>query len=294
MRKTIITAITTLLTITTMLTGCNNSKPVSDVNDTEIVTTTESIEDTEADSEKTVETSDEETSADASNDTVDSDKDNTETTVSTEAANPVHTHNWVAVTETVTITDSPATTRQELIKEAWDETFEQSQITYSESKRWDGLVVDTEAWIVDNVVQFHYDGYIPISADDSKSHQLMLAEMLVDPSYSCPVISFPNSLTATEPELGDKNVREYTTRMTEFIVFNYDGYVPTSFEDFAAHQLALNNAGLDYSYHTEEIDIMTKTYIIHHDAVYKTVNVPAVTHTETRITGYKCSCGATK
>ena len=28
---------------------------------------------------------------------------------------------------------------------------------------------------------------------------------------------------------------------------------------------------------------------------YKTVDVPAVTHTEERVTGYKCSgCGATK
>ena len=123
-----------------------------------------------------------------------------------------HTHNWVAVTETVTVTDSPATTRQELVSAAYDET-----------------VVDSEEW------------------------------------------------------------------SERVVVFNYDGYIPTSEDDANSHQRALNAAGVDASCTTERITHPAVTHVVHHDAVTKTVDVPAVTHTEDRVVGYKCSgCNATK
>ena len=122
-----------------------------------------------------------------------------------------HTHNWVAVTETVTITDSEATTKTETVSKAWDETVVDKKEEYT--------------WVAE---------------------------------------------------------------------FNYDVYIPTSEEDFATHQIELADAYVDASYHSKDIVIPAVTHVVHHDAVTKTVNVPAVTHTEERVIGYKCSCGATK
>lgn len=118
-----------------------------------------------------------------------------------------HIHTWIDITEDVVVTDSPATTKQELVKEAWDET-----------------VID-------------------------------------------------------EPE-----------RYESISVFNYDG-TPVTDE----HAIELILAGLPSNYHTEDVIIPAVTHTVHHEAEYQTVEVPAVTHVETRVVGQKCStCGATK
>lgn len=253
MRNKIFTLmIATMLVMSTTLVGCNGTDTndrketevtVADTEETETVT--ESTEVVEAVTEAVTEVTESvtettETETKSESDVVTSDNKpkkeskatetaskNTETAVKTPAPTSTnttpssnesnnkpaeHVHTWVDITEDVVVTDSPATTKQELVKEAWDET-----------------VVD-------------------------------------------------------EPE-----------RYESHTVFNYDGYRPTSHEDFNAHCKELLFAGLPSNYHSEDTIIPAVTHIEHHEAEYQTVEVPAVTHVETRVVGQKCStCGATK
>ncbi|WP_338631241.1 hypothetical protein [Clostridium baratii] len=49
------------------------------------------------------------------------------------------------------------------------------------------------------------------------------------------------------------------------------------------------------AYHIEYKDVQVGTKKVHHDAVYKKKwVVDKKAYTETKITGYKCSCGSTK
>lgn len=70
-----------------------------------------------------------------------------------------HVHTWVDITEDVVVTDSPATTKQELVQEAWDETI------VDEPERYENYAV------------FNYDGYRPTDGDDADKHakELILA-----------------------------------------------------------------------------------------------------------------------
>ena len=57
------------------------------------------------------------------------------------------------------------------------------------------------------------------------------------------------------------------------MVFNYDGYKPPSAEDSIAHQKALANAGLDPSYHSEDVLHPAVTHVTHIKAKYKIITI---------------------
>ena len=229
--------IATMLVMSTTLVGCNGTDTndrketevtVADTEETETesitAVVTESTEVVEAVTESVTETTETDSAVVSSDNQPKEEAKSDETTSKSTTSNATsssnesnnkpaeHVHTWVNITEDVVVTDSPATTKQELVQEAWDET------------------------IVD------------------------------------------------EPE-----------RYESHTVFNYDGYRPTDADDFDAHCTELLLAELPCNYHSEDTIIPAVTHIEHHDAVYQTVEVPAVTHVETRVVGQKCStCGATK
>lgn len=229
--------IATMLVMSTTLVGCNGTDTndrketevtVADTEETETesitAVVTESTEVVEAVTESVTETTETDSAVVSSDNQPKEEAKSDETTSKSTTSNATsssnesnnkpaeHVHTWVDITEDVVVTDSPATTKQELVKEAWDET-----------------VVD-----------------IPESSHD----------------YS---------------------------------VFNYDGYIATTGEDYDAHCRELMFAKLPCNSHTETIVTPAITHTVHHEAEYQTVEVPAVTHIETRVIGQKCStCGATK
>lgn len=229
--------IATMLVMSTTLVGCNGTDTndrketevtVADTEETETesitAVVTESTEVVEAVTESVTETTETDSAVVSSDNQPKEEAKSDETTSKSTTSNATsssnesnnkpaeHVHTWVDITEDVVVTDSPATTKQELVQEAWDET------------------------IVD------------------------------------------------EPE-----------RYESHSVFNYDGYIPTDGDDAEKHGKELILAGHPANYHSEDTIIPAVTHIEHHDAVYQTVEVPAVTHVETRVVGQKCStCGATK
>ncbi len=244
-----------VLFIAALLTGCNGSKTTT-MSDTE--STTATTESTETDVKGVEDVTAEAVTSDnigstsgktdnSSNDTQPAKSDDSSSTQTkpddSSSTQPKpddtqHTHSWVAVTETVTVTDSPATTRQELVT----------------PERWE--------WVTDKTYKDLY----------CEQHNMTYAQFEEQ---------FP----------GDD---------IWLIQIVYDGYMPTSSDDLADYIMTYVDKHPDYNdgllnWTSVPADGEIEGHEVHYDAIYKTVNVPAVTHTEERVVEYKCSgCGATK
>lgn len=180
MKKKIFTLIiATMLIMSTTLVGCNDID-TNDIKETETVVTdtetTESVTETETVSEETTEVVEAVTEAvtEVTESVTETTSKTTETVnkapASTSTSNASssgesnskpaeHVHTWVDITEDIVVTDSPATTKQELVQEAWDETI------VDEPERYESHAV------------FNYDGYRPTDGDDVEKHgkELILA-----------------------------------------------------------------------------------------------------------------------
>ncbi len=219
--------------------------PVDTKTDIATVVKTVTVEVTTNDGTTPVDKTSDEVIADNTDDTADNSSNDTQpaktddsSSTQTEPAETQHTHSWVAVTKIVTVTDCPATTKQELVTpESWE-------------------------WVIDKTYKDLY----------CEQHNITYAQF-------------------------EKQYPGDDIWLTQII---YDGYMPTSSDDLVEYIMTYVDRHPDYNdgllgWTSVEANGEVEGHEVHHDAVYKTVNVPAVTHTEEQVVGYKCSgCGATK